>query len=77
MQQHSLIGRYDTLLEDERHAQDLIPPSPLCAVGCSLSLDILAQFCCTNKSGNFDQGRIIAHNLLCINLLICNLKFLS
>ncbi|CAG9533873.1 unnamed protein product, partial [Cercopithifilaria johnstoni] len=46
-------GRYDTLLEDERHAQDLIPPSPLCAVGCSLSLDILAQFCCTNKPSRF------------------------
>uniref|UniRef100_A0A0R3RYI5 non-specific serine/threonine protein kinase n=1 Tax=Elaeophora elaphi TaxID=1147741 RepID=A0A0R3RYI5_9BILA len=55
-------GRYDTLLEDERHAQDLIPPSPLCAVGCSLSLDILAQFCCTNKP---DFGSICGQALVC------------
>ncbi|VDN44198.1 unnamed protein product, partial [Gongylonema pulchrum] len=41
-------GRYDTLLEDERHAQDPIPPNPLCAVGCGLSLDTVAQLCCTN-----------------------------
>ncbi|VDP15307.1 unnamed protein product [Onchocerca flexuosa] len=55
-------GRYDTLLEVERHAQDLIPPSPLCAVGCSLSLDVLAQFCCTSKP---DFGSIFGQVLVC------------
>ncbi|VBB25904.1 unnamed protein product [Acanthocheilonema viteae] len=55
-------GRYDTLLEDERHAHDLIPPSPLCAVGCSISLDILAQFCCINKQ---DFGSICGKTLVC------------
>uniref|UniRef100_A0A1I7VP68 non-specific serine/threonine protein kinase n=1 Tax=Loa loa TaxID=7209 RepID=A0A1I7VP68_LOALO len=55
-------GRYDTLLEDERHAQDLVPPSPLCAVGCSLPLDILAQFCCRNKP---DFGSVSGQALVC------------
>ncbi|VIO88081.1 Uncharacterized protein BM_BM7162 [Brugia malayi] len=55
-------GRYDTLLDDERHAQDLIPPTPLCAVGCSLSLDILAHFCCTNKP---DFGSVCGQALVC------------
>ncbi|VDK81407.1 unnamed protein product, partial [Onchocerca ochengi] len=55
-------GRYDTLLEVERHAQDLIPPNPLCAVGCSLSLDVLAQFCCTSTP---DFGSICGQALVC------------
>uniref|UniRef100_A0A915PPF6 non-specific serine/threonine protein kinase n=1 Tax=Setaria digitata TaxID=48799 RepID=A0A915PPF6_9BILA len=55
-------GRYDILLEDERHAQDLIPPSPLCAIGCGLSLDILAQFCCTSTP---EFGTVHCQALVC------------
>uniref|UniRef100_A0A1I7XJK9 Non-specific protein-tyrosine kinase n=1 Tax=Heterorhabditis bacteriophora TaxID=37862 RepID=A0A1I7XJK9_HETBA len=37
------LGRYDSLLLRERHTQDLAPPMPLCLIGCSISLDVLAH----------------------------------
>ncbi|VDN04109.1 unnamed protein product [Thelazia callipaeda] len=62
-------GRYDNLLEEERHAQDPIPPKPLSAVGCSLSLDVLAQLCCTDTPSNF----LLPRNFepLCHRALVC------
>ncbi|MFH4979162.1 hypothetical protein AB6A40_005871 [Gnathostoma spinigerum] len=44
-------GRFDNVLSKERHVKDPIPPSPLCAVGCSFFIDALAQLHCVTYPG--------------------------